>query len=181
MTSAKPRENRRRNSTSRDFLQSLFFVSFVIILWVWNKANLTLTSRFRQKVGLGAGGSRFAATIIHRATMLEQRCNKIRIVPCNINLDCKTVGFFSKSVKKSAKRGVRVWRARTARASVFPVSLSVFSLVPDLLFNCSRVLEYAKIRTVLRSYINLTLINYSQRLHWNKTPEFRSPEKILRT
>ena len=26
-----------------------------------------------------------------------------------------------------------------------PVSLSVFSLVPDLLFDCSRLLEYAKI------------------------------------
>ena len=32
-----------------------------------------------------------------------------------------------------------------------PVSLSVFSLVRDLLFDCSRVLEYAKIRTVLQS------------------------------
>ena len=32
-----------------------------------------------------------------------------------------------------------------------PVSLSVFSLVPDLLFDCSRVLEYAIIRTVLQS------------------------------
>ena len=31
-------------------------------------------------------------------------------------LDCKTVGFFfSKSVKKSVKRGVRVLRARSAR------------------------------------------------------------------
>ena len=43
-------------------------------------------------------------------------------------LDCKTVGFF-----------------------LSPVSLSVFSLVPDLLFDFSRVLEYAKIRTVLQS------------------------------
>ena len=72
--------------------------------------------------------------------------------------------FFSKSVKKSVKRGVRVLRARSARASharracearekkrLSPVSLSVFSLVPDLLFDCSRVLECAKIRTVLRS------------------------------
>ena len=32
-------------------------------------------------------------------------------------LDCKTVGFLSKSVKKSVKRGVRVLRARSARAS----------------------------------------------------------------
>ena len=39
-------------------------------------------------------------------------------------IDCKTVGFFfSKLVKKSVKRGVRVL-------------LSVFSLVPDLLFDC---------------------------------------------
>ena len=32
-----------------------------------------------------------------------------------------------------------------------PFSLSVFSLVPDLLFDCSRVLENAKIRTFLQS------------------------------
>ena len=31
------------------------------------------------------------------------------------NVNCKTVGFFSKSVKKSVKRGVRVLRARSAR------------------------------------------------------------------
>ena len=31
-------------------------------------------------------------------------------------LDCKTVGFFSKSVTKSVKRGVRVLRARSAQA-----------------------------------------------------------------
>ena len=44
-----------------------------------------------------------------------------------------------------AKRTVRIF-------SVSPqVSLSVFSLVPDLSFDCSRVLEYAKIRTVLQS------------------------------
>ena len=44
-----------------------------------------------------------------------------------------------------AKRTVRIF-------SVSPqVSLSVFSCVPDLLFDCSRVLEYAKIRTVLQS------------------------------
>ena len=35
-----------------------------------------------------------------------------------LDLDCKTVGFFlSKSVKKSVKRGVRVLRARSVRAS----------------------------------------------------------------
>ena len=70
-------------------------------------------------------------------------------------VDCKTVGFFfSKSVKKSVKRGVIVLRARSARAMceregkrrLFPVSLSVFSLVPDLLFDCSRVLKFLKNR-----------------------------------
>ena len=71
----------------------------------------------------------------------------------SVAIDCKTVGFFSKSVKKSVKRGVRVLRARSARASHAPVSLSVFSFVPDLLFDCSRVLEYAKIRTVLQSTV----------------------------
>ena len=45
--------------------------------------------------------------------------------------------FFSKSAKKSVKRGVRV-------------VCSFFSLVPDLLFDCLRVLEYVKIRTVLQ-------------------------------
>ena len=44
-----------------------------------------------------------------------------------------------------AKRTVRIF-------SVSPqVSLSVFSCVPDLLFDYSRVLEYAKIWTVLQS------------------------------
>ena len=41
--------------------------------------------------------------------------------------------FLSKSVKKSVKRGVRVLRARSALAS--------HSLVPDLLFDCSRVVQ----------------------------------------
>ena len=66
----------------------------------------------------------------------------------NVKLDCKTVGFFfSKSVKKSVKRGVRVLGARSARVS----NARRFSLVPDLLFDCSRVLEYAKMRIVLQS------------------------------
>ena len=61
-------------------------------------------------------------------------------------LDSKTVGFFPpKSVKKSAKRGVRVLRARSVRASY-------------VLFDCSRVLEYAKIRTVLQSRARLVLL-----------------------
>ena len=72
-------------------------------------------------------------------------------------LDCKTVGFFSKSVKKLVKRGVRVLRARSSRTSharracESPVSISVFSLVPDLFFDYWRVLEHATIRTVLQS------------------------------
>ena len=38
------------------------------------------------------------------------------------------------------------------------VSLSVFSLVSDLLFDCSPVLEYAKIRSVLQSTLPSTPI-----------------------
>ena len=60
-----------------------------------------------------------------------------------ISIDCKTVGFFLKISKEIGK----AWR-------LSPVSLSVFSLIPDLLFDCSRVLEYAKIRTVLQSIIS---------------------------
>jgi len=37
-------------------------------------------------------------------------------------------------------------------------SLSVFSLVPDLLCDCSRVLEYANIRTVLQSKVDRDVI-----------------------
>ena len=68
----------------------------------------------------------------------------------NLVVDCKTVGFFLKISKEIGK----AWRkslTRAKRASLTPVSLSVFSLVPDLLFDCSRVLEYAKMRTVLQS------------------------------
>ena len=44
--------------------------------------------------------------------------NSVQLIALLLFLDCKTVGFFSKSVKKSAKRGVRVLYARGARASV---------------------------------------------------------------
>ena len=54
-------------------------------------------------------------------------------------LTAQQLGFFSKSEKKWVKRGVRVLRAlhtRVRRRS--PVSLSVFSLVPDLFFLTAR-------------------------------------------
>ena len=35
---------------------------------------------------------------------------------------------------------------REGKKRLFPVSLSVFSLVPDLLFDCSRVLKFLKNR-----------------------------------
>ena len=80
------------------------------------------------------------------------------------SLDCKTVGFFLKISKEIGK----AWRKESYEREphkpvglvrrekkkfwrLSPVSLSVFSPVPDLLFDCSRVLEYAKIRTVLES------------------------------
>ena len=46
---------------------------------------------------------------------------------------------------------------RRERKNLSPVSLTVFSLVPDLLFDYSRVLEYAKIPTVLRSTFKLAI------------------------
>ena len=51
-------------------------------------------------------------------------------------VDCKTVGFFSQNRFSVIER-------------LSTVSLSVFSLAPDLLFDCSSVVEYAKIQTVL--------------------------------
>ena len=56
------------------------------------------------------------------------------------HVDCKTVGFF---FLKMSKEIGKAWRKS--------LSLSVISVVPDLLFDCSLVLEYAKIRTVLQS------------------------------
>ena len=57
--------------------------------------------------------------------------------------------FSSKSVKKSVNRGVRnLKRAKRASLTLSPISLSVLSLVPDLPFDCSRVLKYVKIGTV---------------------------------
>ena len=61
--------------------------------------------------------------------------------------------FFLKISKEIGK----AWRKSLTRASLTrrerlsPVSLSVFSLIPDLLFDYSRVLEYPKIQTVLQS------------------------------
>ena len=54
-----------------------------------------------------------------------------------------------KAWRKSLEREARERKAREKRLS--PVSLSVFNLVPDLSFDCSRVLQYAKIRSVLQS------------------------------
>jgi len=53
--------------------------------------------------------------------------------------------FFLKISKEVGKAG------RKSFTRLSPVSPSVFTLVPDLLFDCSRVLEHAKIRTVLQS------------------------------
>ena len=71
------------------------------------------------------------------------------------DLDCKTVGFFSKSVKKSATRGVRALRARSARASharsVSPQSRSqALSLALRLFSACSRPFVWLPARTWIR-------------------------------
>ena len=73
-----------------------------------------------------------------------------------MNVDCKAVGFFLEISKKIGK----AWRKSFTRAELAslarhsPVSLSVFSLVSDLMFDCLRVLEQAKIRTDLQSIMN---------------------------
>ena len=46
------------------------------------------------------------------------------------------------------------------RIPVSDFSDALFSLVPDVLFDCSRVLQYAKIRTVLQSISSLGKIDY---------------------
>ena len=61
-------------------------------------------------------------------------------------IDCKTVSFFLKISKEIGK----AWRMSLAREGREPHT-PVFSLVPYLLFDYSRVLEYAKIRTVSQS------------------------------
>ena len=52
----------------------------------------------------------------------------------------------SKGAKKEKALALEGKSCQPERLS--PVSLSVFRLVLDLLFDCSRVLEYAKTRTV---------------------------------
>ena len=84
-------------------------------------------------------------------------------------IDCKTVGFFLKisdEIGKSVKGGIRVLCTWSVR-----VSLSVSSLVPDLLFDCSRILEYAKIQTVLQSNL-LKTPKFSQSKTSDKRPSF---------
>ena len=133
----------------------LKYLRFVISYFLWsvNRARNPSPSPFTLQGG---------TTVIN--VLGREEPSHLPLESYIVRTDCKTVGFFTKSVKKSVKRAVRVLRARSARASharrayeardfsVSPqVSLSVFSLVPDLLFDYSRVLEYAKIRTVLQS------------------------------
>ena len=65
---------------------------------------------------------------VRRAVQTDPTCDIMGVVSqqCYVRLhvDCKTVGFFSKSVKKSVKRGVRVLRAR----GVFLASLPSLAL-----------------------------------------------------
>ena len=72
----------------------------------------------------------------------------------NSRFFCKRSQEIGKAWRKSLTRAKRV---RREKKSLSPVSLSVFSLVPDLLFDCSRLLEYAKIRTVLQSSLSVVL------------------------
>ena len=80
--------------------------------------------------------------------MMKQTTKRVRS-PERQDLDCKTVGFFLKISKEIGK----AWRKSLTRLTR---QLSVFSLVADLLFDGSRVLEYATIRTVLQSRLDFT-------------------------
>ena len=68
-------------------------------------------------------------------------------------IDCKTVGFFF--FIKISKESGKAWRKES------------LSLVPDLLFDCSRVPEYAKIRTVLQSTTEKEHIDFISDLTFN--------------
>ena len=65
----------------------------------------------------GQGTHKSKALFIWRQVVPCKRDTRLPARGTLRELDCKTVGFFSKSVKKSVKRGVRVLRARSARAS----------------------------------------------------------------
>ena len=83
-------------------------------------------------------------------------------------LDYKTVAFFSKSVKKSVKRGVRVFRAPSARASYArracearekkqTVRFPYNELVPTSGFK--NVVELSKIYSQLRPLCEFALLH----------------------
>ena len=106
--------------------------------------------------------------------------------------DCKTVGFFkiSKEIGKAWRKSLtRAKRASNTRPQgvlgeskknrLSPVSLPVFSLVADLLFDCSHVLEYAKIPTVLQSIsmLSLRIVNRFRFFHPKYRNENRSCKK----
>ena len=61
-----------------------------------------------------------------------------------LDVDCKTVGFVLKISREIGK----AWRKSLTRAQRASLTRT------DLLFDCSRVLEYAEIRTVLQSMLD---------------------------
>ena len=65
---------------------------------------------------------------------------------CLAPLSLRPKGYTAKQVFFFLKIG-KAWRKSPTRAK----RASLARLVPDLLFDCSRVPEYAKIRTVLQS------------------------------
>ena len=81
---------------------------------------------------------------------------RVRLEVSFPDLDCKTVGFFLKISKEIGKAWRKESYAREMRESLslalcfHPRSRFVPDF-PNLLFGCSRVLEYTKIRTVLES------------------------------
>ena len=102
------------------------------------------------------------STLVNTKSKLNK---KKRNATSLLKIDCKTVGFFfSKSVKKLATRGVRVLCARSARAShsrraceaSLPSLAICFQPRSRPFVWLPRLLEYAKIGTVLQSIMKNT-------------------------
>ena len=120
----------------------------------------------------GQGTHRSKALFIWRQVVPCKRDTRLPARGTLRELDCKTVGFFLK-ISKEIGKAPYVWGTRK-KNHPFPVSLSIFSLVPDLLFDCSRLLKYVKIRTVLQSISQPTFNKFAYKTWQTVNEIFRS-------
>ena len=73
----------------------------------------------------------------------------LKVYPLLNKLFQLSLNLLERLVLKLGNKNTRTWPCRRQN-SRFLLQLSVFSLAPDLLFDCSRELEYAKIRFLLQ-------------------------------